>query len=167
MLLNMLKDKLGLIVENLTYETKSFYEDRLVSLAIFGSVGRGTPNCDSDIDLLIIADNLPNGRMKRISEFNYIENKIEPVTQSLKNYNINTRLSPVIKSKEEALYGSPLFLDMVSDAVILYDRDNFLTDILNSLKIKLEKLGSKKIIRGNACFWDLKPDLKQGEDIII
>lgn len=163
----MLKDNYGLIVEKLTSCVKSLYKDRLVSLAVFGSVGRGTPNYDSDIDILIIADNLPDGRMRRVSEFNRAEDEIEPFIESLKKYDINTRLSPVIKSKKEALYGSPLFLDMISDAVILYDRDNFLADILNNLKIKLEKLGSKKIIRGNAFFWDLKPDLKQGEDIVI
>ncbi len=163
----MLRDKYGLIVENLTAEIKNFYGDRLVSFAVFGSVGRGTPNYDSDIDILIIADNLSDGRMKRVSEFNHIEGNIEPVIESLKQYNINTRLSPVIKSREEALFGSPLFLDMISDAVVLYDSDSFLRDILSSLKIKLEKLGSKKIIRGNAFFWDLKPDLKQGEDIVL
>ena len=148
-------------------ETKDFYGGRLVTLAVFGSVGRGTPNYDSDVDILIVAENLPDGRMKRVAEFNSIEDKMEPYIQSVKKFGINTYLSPVIKSKKEVLYGSPLFLDMISDAIILYDEDNFFATILKNLKIRLGKLGSQKIIRGNAFFWNLKPDLKQGEDIVL
>jgi predicted nucleotidyltransferase len=33
-----------------------------VSLAVFGYVARGTMGLDSDIDLLIVADGLPDGR---------------------------------------------------------------------------------------------------------
>ena len=163
----MLLDKYKVLMGKLLAETKDFYGGRLISLAVFGSVGRGVPNYDSDVDILIVAENLPDGRMKRVTEFNSIEDKMEPYIQSIKKFGINTYLSPIIKSKEEVLLGSPLFLDMISDAIILYDKDNFFVDILKNLKNKLDKLGSQKIIRGNAFFWNLKPDLKQGEDIVL
>jgi predicted nucleotidyltransferase len=50
-------------------ELRRGYSDRLVAVAVFGSVGRGTPRDDSDVDLLIIARDLPEGRMRRVEQF--------------------------------------------------------------------------------------------------
>jgi predicted nucleotidyltransferase len=54
------------------------YGERLVTLAVFGSVGRGTPRPDSDIDLLVIADHLPPGRLRRVAEFEAVEAALAP-----------------------------------------------------------------------------------------
>ena len=43
------------------------YADRLVALAIFGSVGRGTMRHDSDIDLLVVVDPLPDVPARRFN----------------------------------------------------------------------------------------------------
>jgi hypothetical protein len=56
---------------------------------------------------------------------------------------------------------------MTCDAKILYDKDGFFTKVLSNLRDRLNELGSKRIFRGNAFFWDLKPDYKPYEDIII
>jgi len=55
---------------------QSFYGDRLVSLVVFGSVGRGTPRPDSDVDLLVVADPLPDGRIPRVREFDEVERSV-------------------------------------------------------------------------------------------
>ena len=68
---------------------------------------------------------------------------------------------------EEVGAGSPLFLDMTLDAQILIDKDGFFARELGNLRKRLNILGSKRIYRGNAFFWDLKPDYKPNEDIII
>jgi uncharacterized protein len=73
------------------------------------------------------------------------------------------RLSPVIKTPEEAAQGSPLFLDMVEDAKIIFDRGGFMQQLLSDLRGRLEKLGAKRIWLGNAWYWDLKPDYRPGE----
>ena len=160
-------EKYDMILEALKNELKSFYGERLVSAVVFGSVGRRTPNYNSDIDILIIAEKLPTGRIKRIKEFGLVENSLESLIASLRNSVINTYISPVIKTPEEAAAGSPLFLDMTLDAQILIDKDGFFTNELDRLRKRLKVLGSKRINRGNAFFWDLKPDYKPNEDIII
>ena len=160
-------EKYDMILEVLKNELKSFYGERLISAVVFGSVGRRTPNYNSDIDILIIAEKLPTGRIKRIKEFGLVENRLESLIASLKNSGINTYISPVIKTPEEATAGSPLFLDMTLDAQILIDKDGFFTHELERLRKRLNVLGSKRIYRGNAFFWDLKPDYKPNEDIII
>ena len=42
------------------------YGPRLISLAVFGSWARGTASPESDLDLLVVASDLPPSRMKRV-----------------------------------------------------------------------------------------------------
>ncbi len=159
----MLKEDFRKIEKRLLVEIKSFYKKRLVSVVLFGSAARETQRFDSDIDVLIIAEKLPRGRMKRIREFDAIEEKIEPYLKSFQRQGINTYLSAIIKSPEESRMGSPLFLDMVEDAQILYDRGDFFSSVLERLRNRLKELGSKRVWKGNAWYWVLKPDYKPGE----
>ncbi len=162
----MLKDKFKEIQALLLSGLKFFYGDRLVSVVLFGSVARETQTFDSDIDLLIIATKLPRGRTKRMKEFESVEKKVEPLLETLrKEYGIHTYISPIIKTPEEAERGSPLFLDMVEDAKILFDRDRFFEKRLERLRQKLKELGARRIWRGNAWYWDLKPDYQPGDII--
>jgi predicted nucleotidyltransferase len=151
--------------DKLLTETKSFYGERLVSFVIFGSVSRETYRFDSDLDVLIIAKDLPRGRMKRVAEFSIVENALEPYLTSLMKKGINTYISTVFKTPEEAERGSPLFLDMVEDASILFDRNGFFSKILDRLRARLKELGAKRVWKGNIWYWVLKPDYKPGEVI--
>ena len=139
------------------------YGARLVSLAVFGSVGRGTQRPDSDIDLLIVAEKLPDGRLPRVAEFRNVEAALASEIAQAREAGLAPELSPVIKTPSEVLQGSPLFLDMVEDARLLYDRAGFLRSALDEFKARLERLGARRIWRGNAWIWDLKPDLQPGE----
>lgn len=139
------------------------YGARLVSLAVFGSVGRGSPRPDSDIDLLIVAEALADGRMRRSAEFQAVETVVAPRLAQLRREGYNVELSPIFKTPAEVEQGSPLFLDMVEDARLLHDREGFLRAVLQRLKARLEQLGARRIWRGDAWFWDLKPDYKPGE----
>ena len=74
-----------------------------------------------------------------------------------------TECSPVFKTPDEILAGSPLLLDMTGDARILYDREGFFAQAMNRLRARLLQLGARRIWRGNAWLWDLKPDYKPGD----
>ena len=139
------------------------YGDRLVSMAIFGSVGRGTPRPDSDLDVLIVAEGLPSGRMARIADFAPVERALSLRLAEGRPYAPATDVCPVFKSPAEVERGSPLFLDMIDDARILWDRDQFLAMAFARLRARLNSLGARRIWRGNAWFWDLKPDYRLGE----
>lgn len=142
---------------------RSFYGDRLVSVVVFGSVGRGTPNPESDIDILVVVRNLPSGVRKRQLEFMDLEKEIEPFLKGLNKEGLHLELSPILKTPEEVKKGSLLFLDFLEDARILYDENDFFRLFLVELKKRLEKLGAKRIKQGDRWHWDLKPDLKPGE----
>jgi predicted nucleotidyltransferase len=137
------------------------YGERLVSLVVFGSAGRGTARPDSDIDLLLVADPLPDGRMRRVDEFEEVERRLGHLLPP--EAGAMPLLSPVFKTPAEAERGTPLFLDMTEDARILFDRDAFFARRLDRLRQRLAELGSRRIWLGNAWYWDLKPDYKPGE----
>jgi len=74
-------------------------------------------------------------------------------------------LSPVLKTPEEAEKFSPLYLDMVYDAVILYDRNYFFTGILQKLRDRLKELGAERVRMGKKWYWVLKKDSRFGETV--
>lgn len=142
---------------------QAHYADRLVSLVVFGSMGRGTPRPDSDVDLLIVAEPLPDGRMRRVDEFAPVEKALASTLADGRRAGFFNECSPVFKTPDEVLAGSPLLLDMVDDARILYDRDDFFRTALDRMKERLARLGARRIWRGNAWLWDLKPDYRPGD----
>jgi predicted nucleotidyltransferase len=155
------------VLRDLREKSIEFYGDRLISVVVFGSVGRGIMRPDSDIDVLFIVDPLPNGRLRRVEEFNKLEQKMGETLSRVRDHGVHTALSPVFKTAAETVHGSPLFLDMIDDARFLFDRDGFFSRELNRLRRRLAGLGAKRIWKGNAWYWDLKPDYNCGEEFEI
>ena len=151
------------LLDRLLVALREHYGQRLVACAVFGSVGRGTPRHDSDIDLLLVIRGLPRGRLNRVEEFLPVDAQLEPALKAHHPQGAPVALSPVFKTPEEVEAGSLLFLDMVEDARILYDPEGFLAGYFNRFRTRLRQLGSRRIRRGNAWYWELKPDLKPGE----
>jgi predicted nucleotidyltransferase len=160
-----LRERYDEILRRLLAAVEAHYGARLVSVAVFGSVGRGTQREDSDIDLLIVARGLPRGRTARVEEFMPVERRLEPWLAPPRPELLPVALSPVFKTPEEVEAGSPLFLDMVEDARLLHDEGGFLALYLERLRQRLVALGSRRIRHGSTWHWVLKPDLKPGETI--
>lgn len=153
------------LVERLVEELRRYYGARLVAVAVFGSVGRGTQRDGSDVDVLIIARGLPAGRLRRVEEFLPIEGQLEADLREAQSDEASIALAPVFKTPEEVEHGSPLFLDMVEDARVVHDPAGFLAGYLERLRVRLRELGARRVWLGNAWYWELKPDLQPGEVI--
>jgi predicted nucleotidyltransferase len=149
------------------FRSGTIYGERLVSVAVFGSVAKGTMRPDSDIDLLFVVDDLPKGRMPRMREFEAVETRLQPLLDKAAQHGVHTTLSPVLKTPRELAYGSLLFLDMTRTVAILYDRGSMLRDYLDQLSSRLKALGARRIEKGGGYYWLLKPDLKPGEDFTL
>jgi len=163
----MLKETYTEIVELLVNECKNYYSNRLVSFCLFGSVARDKMNYFSDIDFLLVVDPLPDGRMKRIEEFENIERRITAKIKELRKNNIYIELSPIIKTSGEVNNGSLIFLDMIEDGKLLFDKNDFLKNYLVSLKGKLKELGAKRVCKGDSWYWILKDPYNIREELII
>jgi hypothetical protein len=89
---------------------------------LFGSVARGDATKSSDIDLLVVAEGFPRRLSARRQELLAL---YAPVREARQLPSIEWNL--VTKTPEEALVHSPLYLDMVEDGRLLFDRDGFLS----------------------------------------
>ncbi|HWP59728.1 MAG TPA: nucleotidyltransferase domain-containing protein [Candidatus Acidoferrales bacterium] len=133
----MLKEKFDQLLAETLQAAREYYGERLVTFAVFGSVARNAQRFDSDVDLLLICDPLPAGRMRRMEEFQLVETRLEPMLLAFEKQGISTRLSPVFKTPEEVHRGSPLFLDLVEDARLLFGRDDFFKGYLTTSRTSL------------------------------
>jgi hypothetical protein len=158
-----LQEKFAGLLLDVETEVARHYGERLVSLIVFGSVGRSTPRMDSDLDMLIVADPLQRGRIKRVGEFKAVKDALGNRLRSLERDGIFTTLAPIFKTRSEVRQGSLLFLDMIDDGKILYDREDFWQTYLAQFRERLRGLGARKIFQGDRWYWDLKPDYKPGE----
>ncbi len=163
----MLRKTYDHLTRQLAEACERCYGERLVSLALFGSVARGTMRPDSDIDVLVVANPLPQGRLARMREFDEVEARLAPDLAAAARAGVHALLSPVFKTPEEVRYGSPLFLDMTIDVRLLVDRDGFFAAYLDGLRERLRALGSERRRLGGGYYWVLKPDWKPGEEIVL
>jgi len=143
------------------------FGDRLVSVALYGSWARGDARTDSDVDLLIVLRDPPQGRFARDREvFPVLRQAEERLAETAGNDGVPV-ISAIVKSVDEASYHSPLYLDMVEDAVLLEDKDGFLNGIFGEIRVNLDRLGARRIRFGDGWYWDLKPDYVFGDVIEI
>lgn len=157
------------LAENLSLELEKTLQDKLISVCLFGSIARGDEDLSSDIDILIITKDLPEGLISRnLTIKNIIETiKSSPQARTLRKMNQSILISPIILTPEEASKHPTIMLDIVDDGIILYDRGVFLQNILNDIKGKLRELGAQKIRTRKGWYWILKPDAKLGEEVRI
>jgi len=163
----VLRERFQTILDAVVAASLAVYGERLLSIAVFGSVARGTMRPDSDIDVLLVLEHLPNGRMPRVQEFEAVDRRLAPLLTESAQRGVHTTLSPVFKSPRELEYGSLLFLDMTDAVLILHDPRGILGEYLDRLSARLQALGARRIPKGGGYYWLLKPDLEPGEDFTL
>jgi len=146
------------------------YDEKALSIILYGSVARGCPKEDSDIDLLLIIDQLPPSYSKRIDELVSLEldQTIRDELEFLRREGYSTGFSYVPLTPDEAKSFRLLFLDVLTDNIRLLDRGSFFENLSNDFLRRLTSLGAKKIrTNEDSWYWILKPDVKFGEMIQV
>jgi predicted nucleotidyltransferase len=143
--------------------------DQVVSVVLYGSVARGTAGPGSDVDLLLILREAPLEYWKRLQPLLRVLRRLrkEQCWKTLEEQGWTPFVSVMVLSLEEAKQNRYLYLDMLDEAKILVDKDGFFRAKLASLRQRLKELGAKKVQRNGGWYWDLKPDLKQGEALVL
>jgi predicted nucleotidyltransferase len=136
---------------------------RLVSLVLFGSCARGDATEASDVDLLVVATGFPTSLAARRRELLEL---YAPVQHAGHLPWVEWNL--VTKTPEEARVRSPLYLDMVEDARLLFDRERFFATVLDGMRARLRELGSRRVfLPDGSWYWDLYPQFQFGDEVRI
>lgn len=141
--------------------------ENLVSVVLYGSAARGTARRDSDIDVLVIAERLPERWHERLDLFRKAAEALEPEFGRLRKEGYWVDFSPLVWTREEAQHTSRLYLDMTLEETILFDRGGFFAGVLSRLRARLAGLGAVRRQVGRKWYWDLKPDYRYGETFEI
>jgi hypothetical protein len=140
-------------------------QEQLVSVVLFGSAARSEAGAESDVDLLIVAtDYAPFA--SRFDPFRGIDEALRASRAYLDliSKRLGTMISPIPLTVEEVERTPPILLDLVTDGLIIYDRDGFMARKLRALRKNLRALGARRVaLEGGGWYWDLKPDYKLGD----
>lgn len=153
------------LLEKLTKLLQEEFQDRLVSVVLYGSVARGNNRKDSDIDLLLVIKDLPKTITERVILFDKVERRLDDDVVRLMDEGYYVTFSPVLKTPEEAVRFSPIYMDMTEDAIILYDRDGFFRKVLEKTRKRLKELGFERVWLSEKSWYWRKRDYKLGEII--
>lgn len=77
------------------------------AVVVFGSVARGDWNDESDIDVLVVADDLPDAPLERLAAVGAPEDRVEPVVWSVADW------------QRERRRGNPIVADALAHGVWL------------------------------------------------
>jgi predicted nucleotidyltransferase len=104
---------------------------------LHGSIARKEFGLGSDVDLIVVSDNLPDKIMDRIKLLYEIDETKAPL--DIKGYK-SEEIRKMIKK------GNPLIMDAMEDGIILFADENFLKEILEFYKE--ERKNFKRIEKG-------------------
>ena len=142
----------------------SFGEDVVLSIALFGSVARGQARPDSDIDLLVVHEEVDFNPTHRFVEIAF-ELEEGDEYKCLVGQGLSPRPSCVFMTECELWDRPHILLDMLVEGILLHDI-GVLQPRLEALRKRLNVLGSKRVtLPDGTWYWDLKPDWKPGEII--
>lgn len=138
------------------------FGDNLVSLVLFGSYARGEPRRESDIDLLVVLERIDD-RYALQRSLDDVEEALAPLLKRMGSCGFTPVLSSVVLSKEQASGVRPLYLDLVFDARVLYDKGGFMSEVLGAVRERLAALGAERRRIGKKWVVILKRDFRFGE----
>jgi predicted nucleotidyltransferase len=125
------------------------FGDDLIALVVFGSYARGEAKLTSDCDVYLIARALPTNRLDRLEHIHL------PVIARFAR-----AISIIAETKTEFESGFPsLYLDVATDGIVLFDRDDYIRKKLARVR-ELTRLAGLQRVRLNGDFawkWQRQP----------
>ncbi len=126
------------------------FKGDIVSVVLFGSVGRGDARPDSDVDMIVVIKKLPEGRYSR-------RKLLEPALNVAEKRGLTASFNCHIRSPDEAKKITVMYFDLPTDAKILFDKDGFFRGVIDQVKDRIDANGSVRKKWGNFYYWDLMP----------
>jgi len=138
---------------------------RLESIVLFGSLSTGKTKPESDIDLLVVARDLPEKYSERTSIIREVVSSTlmdELIIRTWKERGIYTDLNILLIDTREAHVTHPFYLDMTKNCIIIYDKNELMSKKIVEVKEKLEKIGAKRFEEPDGSwYWILSPEAEK------
>ncbi|MBI5303140.1 MAG: nucleotidyltransferase domain-containing protein [Chloroflexi bacterium] len=155
------------LVERFAQRARATFGKDLVSIVLYGSVARGDFKSTSDIDLLVVFETLPPRRGERYVLTRALEEEVaESVPGNFGDAHWHG-FSLIRKTRAEAQRTSLYYLDLTTDAVLLYDRDQFFQNVPIVYARVCANLARKKCIStmdiGFGCSSPMPPWVKRSK----
>lgn len=153
------------LVDRVVREYRAALGDDLLAVAVFGSVARGEPGPDSDLDLYLVTRSrvsvLLDPRLDHVRRVRHT-----PESRALQARGFRPDPMPVFHTVEELAAHPWILLDLAHHGVVLHDPDGVLRAELAAVRRRLAELGARRVERRDGSwYWDLKPDWRPGETI--
>jgi predicted nucleotidyltransferase len=125
---------LNKVLDEFLQKCKQKFGDDLISIILFGSYARKTATEYSDVDLLVIAENLPKRRIDRHKVLRNI------VLEFIYKYGIN--ISPILIEPRDLSPKdiNPLICGILTGYKIIYDKNNFWKNYLERIKPVIKRI---------------------------
>jgi HEPN domain-containing protein/predicted nucleotidyltransferase len=124
------------------------YGKKLKGLVLFGSVARGTARQESDVDVLVIAEDMPERYGDRVRKTLAILSSLETLKRELyANTKLRPNLDLILLDEEETQTPHPFLLDVVKEGIMLFDRNGFTQGALDRLKAEFQRMGAVRVER--------------------
>lgn len=108
---------------------------------LFGSQAKGHQTPDSDVDLLVVAENI-NPKLHRRKK------EILELKRSLPEMPLDVLLLSPSEAVSNFTNHNPLFLTIAEDGIIIKDERNFLFDLMHKTREYIEAKGIKRLTEG-------------------
>lgn len=127
-MLELVRDGVKRLVESLG--------DKIVAVALFGSLARSEAGGKSDVDLLVVVEGMPKGIERRFAIYDIV-------------YKTVRRDVTIIDVDKEELFKkdlnvAPLLLNIAWDALVLYDPSGRLSKLFERIKSIVDKLNLER-----------------------
>ncbi|MGQ9690968.1 MAG: nucleotidyltransferase domain-containing protein [Thermoproteota archaeon] len=138
---------------------------RLESIVVFGSLSTGKAKPESDIDLLVVARDLPEKYSERTSiirEALSSKSMDELIIHAWRKKSMYTDLDVLLIDVQEAHATHPFYLDLTRDCIIIYDKNKLMSKKIMEVREKLEKMGAKRFEEPDGSwYWVLSPEAER------
>lgn len=146
------------VLRRFVQELREAWGDDLMGVLLFGSVARGDWTRDSDVDLLVVARAFREGRRAALRDLLAVRRRVwetEEYREAVRHGLYPTLEFHLLEAPEAGRF-RPLYLDALTEGIVLFEREGFLSELRERFRRRLREMGARRVeIPGEGHYWQL------------